>query len=106
MKKYNSIFLFLLFLTHVMFEKVLFLGQIFEMEILMDLHAMRPPDLKIKFLAFRLCECVSVISITQKQITDEISSLVFYVYIIYKCYWELFIKDLGEKLCTGAKKEF
>ena len=34
----------LLSLTHVMVEKVLFLGQLFEMEILMDLHAMRSSE--------------------------------------------------------------
>ena len=32
---------FLLSLTHVMVEKLLFLGQIFIIKILMDLHAMR-----------------------------------------------------------------
>ena len=34
---------FLLSCTHVMVEKVLILGQIFEMEILMDLHVLRSP---------------------------------------------------------------
>ena len=37
---YKAIF-FLLSLTKAMVEKVLFLGEIFEMEILMDLHVMR-----------------------------------------------------------------
>ena len=50
-------------------EKVLFLGQIFEMEILMDLHVMKTPESK-KSHFYRLVSvhvCVSVISITQKQ---------------------------------------
>ena len=32
---------FLLSFTHVMVEELIFLGQIFEMKILMDLHVMR-----------------------------------------------------------------
>ena len=36
-------FIFLLSLKHAMVEKVLFLGQIFEMEILMDLYVLRCP---------------------------------------------------------------
>ena len=34
----------LLSLTHVMVEKLLLLGQIFEIDILMDLHGMRSPE--------------------------------------------------------------
>ena len=36
----------LLSISHTMVEKVLFLGQIFEMEIFMDLHGMRSPEYK------------------------------------------------------------
>ena len=68
---------FLLSLTHVIIEKVLFWGQISEMDILMDLHVIL--NLKITFLAFGLCACmcvcVSVTSIIQKQITAETSHL-------------------------------
>ena len=35
---------FLLSLTHIKVEKVLFLGEIFELEIKMDLHVMRTPE--------------------------------------------------------------
>ena len=42
----NLINYLLLSLTHVMVEKVLFLGQIFELEILMGLHVMRTPESK------------------------------------------------------------
>ena len=57
-----------------MIEKVLFLGEIFEMEILMDLHVMRAPESENHILSIWsvcMCICVSVISITQKQITAE-----------------------------------
>ena len=53
---------FSLSLIHVMVEKLLFLGEIFEKEILMDLHV------RIKFLEFVLWP---VISLIQKQITAE-----------------------------------
>ena len=53
-------------------EKILFLGQIFEMEILMDLHVLRPPESKIHIFI-----CVCVISITQKLIIAETLNLYF-----------------------------
>ena len=49
-------------------EKVLFCGQIFKMEILMDLHALRSPEFENNlFRGWPVC--VSVISITQKEFT-------------------------------------
>ena len=62
-------------------EKALLWGQISEKEILMDLHVLRSIKPKITFLAYglsvRVCFCVSVpaISITQKQIVTESSTL-------------------------------
>ena len=41
--------------------------------------------------------CVSVISITQKQITAETSNLVFYICIIYRCYLKLFIGNIDRR---------
>ena len=55
----------LLSLTPVMVEKVLFLSQIFEMEILIDLHVMRTPESENQILNV-WSMCVSAISITQK----------------------------------------
>ena len=51
---------FLLSLTHVMVEKVLFWGQIFKMEILMDLNVMRFPEPENHIFSFWfvwLCVC-------------------------------------------------
>ena len=49
--------------------------------------------------------CMSIISITQKQITVEILDLVFYICIIYRCYLKFFYKDRIKALCTGAHKK-
>ena len=63
---------FLLSLTHVMVQKVLFLGQIFGVKILIILHVMMTHESEIHiFSVWSVCVCVSVISITQKQITAE-----------------------------------
>ena len=82
----------------------MFLGQIFEMEILLDLHVLRSPESENHIfsvwpvcivslcvsmcvpvsLSLSLCVCVSVISITQKQITAETSNLVLYICIMYR----------------------
>ena len=63
-----------------MVEKVLFWGQIFEVKILMDLHALRfpqPQNQNILRLVY-----VSVISVTQKQIIAETRNLLFYISIM------------------------
>ena len=44
--------------SYLYVEKVLFLGQIFEVEILMDLHVLRTPNPKIILLWFDLCVCL------------------------------------------------
>ena len=92
-----------------MIEKVLFWGQIFEIEILMDLHVMKTPESKNQiFSIWSVCMCVSVsvISITQKLVTAETSNLVFYILIINKLYLKHFIK-IGQKLCVQEHtKEF
>ena len=85
-----------------MVEKVLFLSQIFEMEILMDLHFMRASESEnhiFSIWSVCMCFCVFVVSITQKQITAEPSNLVFYISIIYGCYLNLFM-TIGQKLCV------
>ena len=89
--------------------KVLLSGQIFKMEIEMDLHVMRSPESENHIFSACsecLCICVSVIGITQKQITAESSNLAFYICVIGRCYLKLFIKT-GKKLCVQEHtKEF
>ena len=85
-----------------MVEKELFLSQIFEMEVLMDLHVMKSLESEnYIFNVWSVCMYVymSAISITQKQITAEISNLEFYIYVMYRCYLKHFIK-IGQKFCV------
>ena len=63
-----------------------------------------PLNAKITILAFKLCVCVSVISITQKQIPAKASSLELFICIKYRCYLKLFIKLVKKTLLTGAHK--
>ena len=66
-------------------EKVLFLAQIFEIDILNELTRFEVPRIsKILFLAVGHSVCV--INIIQKQIIAEIPNLVFYMRIISRCY--------------------
>ena len=74
----------------------------------MGLYVLRSPQCEnpifsVWFMYMCVSVCVSVISITQKQITRESSNLAFYICIIRKCYLKLFIK-IGQKLCTGTQK--
>ena len=88
-----------------MAEKVLLLGQIFEMEILMNLHVLWFSESQYHiFSVWSVYMCMSVISLTQKQITAESSNLIFYICIMYKRYLEPFIK-IGQKLCTQGKQK-
>ena len=69
----------LLSLTHVMVEKILFLDQIFEMEILMDLHNLRFSESEKRIFSnwpVYVCLCLSVISMAPKQI---ITATLFFV---------------------------
>ena len=51
----------LLSLNHVIVEKALFWGQIFEMEILMDLHVLRTPESENHiFSVWSVCVCVGM----------------------------------------------
>ena len=77
------------FLLLYMADKVLFLGQIFEMEILMDLQILRFHESENHIFSIRsVCMCVSDLRKTQKQIRAETSNLAFYICIIYRCYLE------------------
>ena len=75
-------------------EKILFLGQIFEIKITMNLHVLRSPEFENRILAVGLC--LSIISITGKQIAAEISNFVILIWIICSCYLKFFIK-MGQK---------
>ena len=100
-----------------MVKKVLFLGQIFEMETFMDLHIMKIPksenhifsDWSVRMcvcVCACVCVCVSVISQIQKQIIAKTSNLVFYICIMYRYLLKLFMM-IGQKLCVqGYKKEY
>ena len=97
--------------------------QIFDFRFSMDLHVLRSPESENHIFDARsvcmcvcgsvclsvcvyVCVCVSVISIAQKQITAETSNLVFYIYIISRCYLKHFLM-VGEKPCVqGYTKEF
>ena len=79
-------FFFTLFYSY-MADEVLFLAQIFEVVILIDLHNLTSPNPKITLLAVGLCVrvCVSVISITQKLTVVETSIFIFCISIMYRC---------------------
>ena len=62
-----------------MVEKILFSGQIFEIEILIDWQVLRSPESENHILAVGLCECV--IGITQKQIIEKTLNLAFYIFL-------------------------
>ena len=71
----------------------------------MDLHVLKPSESENNIFSV-WSVCVSVISITQKQITAETSNLVFYICIMRRCYLKLFMK-IAQKLCVqGHTKEF
>ena len=90
-----------------MVEKVLYLSQIFEMESLTVLQIFKDSESENQIYsnwALSLCVCVSVISITEKQITVESSNFsILHLYHI-QMLLEPFHKDRTKTLCTGAHK--
>ena len=94
------------FLAPIKIESVVYWSNL-EMEILMYFYMFKGPlNPKITFLTLGLCACVSVISITQKQIAAEPSNLAFYICVICRCDLKLFVK-IEQKLCVqGHTKEF
>lgn len=90
-------------------ESILFWGQIFEIELFFFNHYMFwiPPPLpesknqalsdwstclSVCLHVVRVCMSTSVNGTIQKQTAGERSSLVFSIYILYKCYYETFFK--------------
>ena len=73
----------------------------------MDLHVLRAPESENHvFSVWSVCMGVCIINITQKQITAEVSNLVFYICIMYRRYLKLFTK-IRQKLCVQEHtKEF
>ena len=81
-------------------EKVLFLGQIYKMEILIDLPILRSPESENHIYSdLCVCMCLTVINITQKQITAETLNSVFNICIIFRCYLKVFMK-IGQIVCV------
>ena len=98
---------FFSFSSPYMIEKI-FLYQIFKMNILMDFQVLRSLEYEKSHFQRLVCVylCVSVISITQKQVTAESSNMAFYICNICRCYLNFFIKT-GQKLCVqGHTNEF
>ena len=116
----NSDFYFLLSLTQVMVKKILFQGQIFEMEILMDLHFISSPESENNTFRIRsvcMCVCVSVcvsvclcvcLCICYQHIskTNCSRNFKFGILLLYHAQMliETFYKDRKKILCTGAHK--
>ena len=78
-------------------EEILFLGQIFEMEILTHLHVLRSPESKNIFSGWSVCVRfiirIYLYLYNSKKITSEASNLVFYICVIRRCYMKTFHKD-------------
>ena len=88
----------LLTFTYPYMVEKMFLGQIFKIEILINIQVLRSPEFgNCIFSGWSVC--VRVISITLKQIIAKTSNLVFYICIICWCYLKLFMK-LGEIVCV------
>ena len=76
-----------------MTEKILFWGQIFDIEILMNLQVLMHPESENPILSgCFVCMCVFAISLTQKQIIAEIPNWAFYICIINRFCLNLFMK--------------
>ena len=98
-----KIFRFSTFSYPCMVEKVLLFGQIFEVEILIDLHVLSSHEFKNHiFSGLCMYVCASFITVTQKQIAAESSNLAFYICIIRRYYLKRFIK-IGQKLCVQER---
>ena len=92
-----------------MAEKILFWGQIFEMEILMDLHIMRSPEtVNYIFSVWSVCMYVSLcVPYQYNSKTNYIRNIKFgilYLYHISTLFETFFYKDRTKTLCTGAHK--
>ena len=88
--------------TYTLIQKVLFLGQTFEKEILMDLHVLKSFEFKNHILVICLCVCVHYQhnSETDNNRNFKFSFLHFYhVYMLLENY-----ENQRKCLCTEAQK--
>ena len=101
-------------------EKVMFWGQIFEMEILMDLHVLRSPESeKHIFSVWSVCMCVCLcvcvcvclsvclcVCYQHNSKTNYSRNIKFGILHLYhvQILLETFYKDRTKTLCTGAHK--
>ena len=83
--------IFLPSLIHFPVQKVLFLCQISEIEILMYLHVLKPTDFK-NYIISGLTKCVSVFSVTQKQFIVGTLNLILYKCVIQTHILKIFVK--------------
>ena len=95
---------FLLCLTHIMVKKVLLLGQIFEMEILINLHVMRTPKSKnhifnISSLCMCVCQSTKLKNKLQQKTEIWYSTFVSYIDATWNFSW-----TSETTLCTGVHK--
>ena len=105
MSNLNVHTIFFTFAYKFMVEKVLFLNQILETEYLKNLHVLKSPESENNiFRGWPVCThvYVSVISITEKQMTVETSKFVFYICVIFNCYLKIF-PEIEKKFCVQER---
>ena len=104
----NQAFFFFLYFNFsylCIIEKVLFWGQTFEIEILMDLLVLRFPESENYIFSWWLvwiCVWMPFINVTQKQIITETQNFIFHICIVYKCYLKLFLWRSDKYSVYGA----
>ena len=99
------------FLLPIRRESIVF-GQIFEMEILMDLHVLRSPESEKHIFSLQsvcMCVCVSVclcICYQHNSKTNYSRNIKFGILYLYhvQMLLETFHKDRTKTLCTGAHR--
>ena len=108
--KQRLVFIFTFSYPYIV-EKVLFLNQIFKMEILMDLHVLRSPESENHIfsvwsvsLCVCVCACVCLLSAyLRNKLNRNIKFGIQHKYHI-QMLLETFHEDRTKTLCTGAHK--
>ena len=95
---------FLISLTHVIVEKILFYGHIFEVEIWMNLHDIKSPKSENQILSvFSVCMCACYHHNSEINYSSNIKFGILHFYHL-QMLLETFYKDWTKTLCTGAHK--
>ena len=95
---------FLLSLTHVMLQKVLFLAQIFKPKILIDLDYMRSPKSEnYIFNVWSVCMCACYQDNSKTNYSRDMKFGILHFHHI-QMLLETFYKDRTKTLCIGAHK--